>query len=135
MTAWPDTASTHTASSVASLRQAHIINLSTGLEFLPEIEPDGNCRFQSSHLESKAWQQFLDSADASLLYMLATGTHVVLYDCGSRRSDGCPRTIWQGVPYLIYVLTRSWRLPAPTAWVNGHNVTSYFDSLYPQLDR
>jgi hypothetical protein len=112
-----------------------IINLSTGLEFLPQVKPDGYSRLQSSHLEAKAWQKFLDSVDANILYNLAQGAHVVIYDCGSRRDDGCSRVIWQGVPLIKYVCERAWGLQGTPAMVKHYNAAQLFDDIYKRLDK
>lgn len=116
-------------------REFNFINLTTGLEFLPHVQADAYCRFQSSQLESKAWQAFLDSADYHFLYLLATGHSIVIYDCGSRRVDGCPRVIWQGIPFLTHVLSSCWRLPLQRTLVKDANVTGFFDGVYERLDR
>jgi hypothetical protein len=59
----------------------------------------------------------------------------VIYDCGSRRADGCPRAIWQGIPFLTHTLARCWRLPLQKTMVKDVNATAYFDGVYERLDR
>ncbi len=105
------------------------INLTTGLEFLPAIAPDYFTRLQSSHLEGKHWQRFIDSVDANTLYLLATGHHICLHDCGSRRHDG--------VPLVSYVLARTWGFPLIDRYtlVKTHNCEKLFKVIFHSLDR
>ena len=112
----------------------HYKNLSTGLEFT-DIKEDGFCRFQSSHLEGGHWQRFLNSVPDDILYNLAIGNHVVIYDCGSRRHDGCSRVIWQGLPFLRYVFMKCWLNHfMPISLVKSQNCADLFYAVYHRLD-
>lgn len=110
-------------------KQINILNLSTGLEFLPDVVPDGFCRLQSSHLESKAWQKFIDSVDNNILYLLSQGNKITIYDCGSRRVDGCSRVIWQGIPLIRYFCEKSWGLVISPVFFRDCNATKFAESL------
>lgn len=105
------------------------INLSSGLEFLDEIEPDGYCRLQSSQLESAAFHRFLDSVDNGLLYA-ATKEPVGIYDCGSRASDGCSRVIWQGLPLIERCCRHAWGHGLGISLTRGVNVSNMFDEIW-----
>lgn len=83
-----------------------VVNLTTGLEW--GIKADCYSRLQSSHLEAKAWQKFIDSVDDNILYNLARGETVEIYDTSSRGLDGVSRVVWQGVPFIKYTLERAW---------------------------
>lgn len=110
----------------------NVINLTTGLEWLPIIgEPDAYCRLQSTHLEGGHWQRFLDSVDEGILYALARGDVVRIFDCGSRRPDGKSRVLWQGLPLIRWHAARAFgiRSPERERFPNGHNPESWFRSL------
>ena len=111
----------------------NVINLTTGLEW--NIEADSYSRLQSSHLESKAWQKFIDSVDDNILYNLARGNDVNIYDTSSRNLDGISRVVWQGIPFIKYTLERTWELPQNKPFFKGHNVARLLNDLYNQLNK
>lgn len=113
----------------------NVINLTTGLEFLPEVAPDCFSRLQSSHLEGKHWQRFLDGVDANIWYALARGEEVTIFDCGSRRNDGVSRVIWQGLPFLQYAAEACWGLDVSKAYFKQNRVCEYLRTVYTSLDK
>lgn len=116
----------------------NIVNLTTGLEFLSPVKsiiPDGYSYLRSSHLESKAWQKFIDSIDANIIYYLAKGRTVKIYDCGSRRIDGCSRVIWQGLPLIKYCLERAWGLKTTCYFFRNHNAEKIVSHIYNNIDK
>lgn len=110
-----------------------VINLSTGLEFVQlgfVNKVDAYVRFQSTLLEQKKWQKFLDNVDNTFLYWLATGERIDFYDCGSRRHDGKSRVIWQGIPFIQFMCRKAWDIPSPNkVFVKEHNVKDYFEEV------
>jgi len=116
-----------------TLTTINVINLTTGLEWLPGIRADAFSRLQSSHLEGAHWQKFLDSVDENILYHLATGHKVVIHDCGSRNPDGISRVVWQGVPLIRWCCERAWKLEHGPCLFRGHRVDRWVASLHLDL--
>lgn len=111
----------------------HYINLTNGLEFLSLCPGDtGYIRIQSTACEQKRWDFILQDLDTDLLFELARGTKCVVYDAGKR---GESRALWQGLPWIRYVLARVWMDREDKAFCRGHNVTKYFAECYEKLDR
>lgn len=66
-------------------------------------------RLQSTHLEQKLWEKFIQDLDNNLLMKLAMGYHCVIMDCTSRKKKGNrSRACWQGIPWITYCLERVW---------------------------
>lgn len=113
----------------------HFINLTGGLElldYLKEKEVKSNIfftRIQSTHLEQTLFERVIKDLDTNLLYFLSQGYDCAIYDSGSRASDGCPRTIWQGIPWIRFVLERFWFGDPKEAWVKDVHVTKYFERI------
>lgn len=90
----------------------NFLNLTTGLEWIPILDLDlfhGFVRLQSSHLENKQFERFLQEFDNNVLMLLALGKTVFIWDCTSRKLKGeDSRACWQGISWINYVLDRAW---------------------------
>jgi len=109
------------------------INLSTGIEFLPTIPPDQNIHFiriQSTWCEQKRWNDIIADLDYTFLMYLVLGYKCMVYDCSRRRIS---RALWQGIPWVKYVLERIWFNRNPKAKVKNWDVTNYFDNQFRTL--
>eukprot|EP00968_Pinguiococcus_pyrenoidosus_P014421 scaffold1307_cov200-Pinguiococcus_pyrenoidosus.AAC.110 len=119
----------------------HVINLSNGVEALPALRESGIppelvgvMRLQSSHCEAQAFEKILTELDHSLLFRLALGSYVCVYDVGSRAAqwpDGnrwVPRAIWWGLEWVRFVLNDVWGLEKPSDKIllRGYNVDDLF---------
>ena len=112
----------------------HYLNLTNGIESLPSLpegEPFGFVRIQSTACEQKRWDFLLCDLDADLLLNLAIGTRCVIHDYSSRKN--VPRAIYQGVELIRYVLYRHWLRTEITCTVHKVNVTRYFSEVYREL--
>jgi len=109
------------------------INLSTGIEFLPAIPPDKNIHFiriQSTWCEQKRWNDIIADLDYTFLMHLALGYKCIVYDCSRRKMS---RALWQGIPWIKYVLDRMWFGRNSKAKVKNWDVTNYFDNQFQTL--
>lgn len=106
-------------------KQYNFINLTTGLEHLIEYRGmifDGFTRFQSTYLESKQWERFIQETDNNILMHLALGRKVCIFDCTSRKiKNNISRAMWQGIPWLMYCLERIWFKRETSTQYGMHN--------------
>jgi len=102
-------------------------NLTNGIEML---HSGPFVRIQSTACEQKRWSFIIEDLENDLLLHLARGYHCVICDCGH---NGEPRALWQGLPWIRYVLERVWLGHVTPVLVRGHNVENYFAGQYEQL--
>ena len=119
---------------VEKKHQSNFLNLTTGLEYLKHYRHttfDGFTRFQSSHLESKQWERFIQETDNNILMFLAIGRKVCIFDCTSRKKKGnSSRAMWQGIPWLVYCLERAWfKRETSAQWGMHHNFKAQYENL------
>lgn len=106
------------------------VNLTSGFEWLGHgLVPDGYVRIQSTWLEQKRFWPVIHDLDYAFLLAIAMGHDVMVYDTSAHKQES--RAIYQGLPWIDYVLNRVWldnadRVP----WVRGHNVQDYFDTMF-----
>ena len=123
-------------------RVHHYINLTNGLEALSNLVdhvPPASvqfCRFQSSHCEASRPDFLLRNLETSMLFQLARGHCVLVYDYGSRnKKRGAPRALWMGVEFVRWALERVWyKVEGRPVWVRGNNVAGEYDRLLKDLD-
>lgn len=119
----------------------HFVNLTNGLEAVPTLKRIGAqihmCRLQSSHCESSRPDLLLSSVDASMLFWLAQGHTVLVYDYGSRnKKRGVPRAIWYGLEFLKYVLNKVWYNTREThCYLRGVNTVNMFEDLLKTVEK
>ncbi len=111
------------------------INLTTGLECLVEWKSlrFDFLRLQSSLLEQKQFQRFMQEVDNNLLMHLALGRRCCIFDFTSRKMKGnLSRACWQGVPWIIYCLERAW-FKRESTFDYGMHIC--FKQKYEEMDR
>lgn len=120
----PDLAAAHSLTSkyqeplaepYSGLESRHFINLTNGIEALPQITSlltKSEIRFtriQSSHCESGAYDKLLASLDHELLFSLACGRDCYIYDFASRnKSRGVPRALFMGLEFMKWSVSYLW---------------------------
>jgi|WetSurSiteA1Bulk_404760.scaffolds.fasta_scaffold00108_35 hypothetical protein len=110
------------------------INLTGGLEWLPEITPDGFVRIESTLCEQKHWGLLLQRLDANFLVRIASGIDIEVYDTTSRYSD-VSRALWQGLPLINYCLYRAWLGEGVTTFFKTQDTTKYCNRVWAELPR
>lgn len=88
------------------MKTVPFINLTNGIEFLPEIKEARFIRIKSTHLERHQLENVLVNLSDDLLMNLALGNQCVIYDFGMYFDT--PRSIWEGIPWIKYALNRAW---------------------------
>lgn len=120
----------------AGLQARHFVNLTNGVEALPELlELDVRfTRLQSSHCESGAYDRILGELDTELLMALACGRSCYVYDFASRnKARGVPRAVFLGLEFVRWSLGWLWfREAADRVMVRGKNVVPFWrDTVMP----
>lgn len=111
----------------------HYINLTNGIEDVPELEKYRFIRIQSTHLEQNHFEEVLMDLDNDLLMNLALGNKCIIHDKASRRGK-LSRAVWYGIPWIRYVLERVWFGKTPeNVFIKSCNNVKYFDKLYRSL--
>ena len=121
----------------------HYINLTDGLEALPEVQATGEpwafSRIQSTTIERRDWWSLLMiDLGEDLPMHLALGWECILHDRGTRRPRS--KTCYYAVPLLAYILNRRWYGLAPeVAPMQGRrgnaatNAARYFAQVYREV--
>lgn len=121
------------------------VNRTNGIQALPIlcanfIHPEF-CYIRSTHFERKQPNSAISDIPSEMLTLLAWGVWVIVVDYGARKDRS--RAIWQGVPYLEYVLNRAWLDIVPDKCIiyprsntdsNPQNVGDVFDQWYGDID-
>jgi len=84
----------------------HFVNLTNGIEIVPELANFSFLRIRSTTIEKKNWFKLLYDVDHNLLMWLALGYTCYVYDYGTRRPVS--KTINFGLPLIKYCLERFW---------------------------
>lgn len=104
------------------------LNLTNGLLFKNKFNNIKFIRIQSSLLERKKWDKVLADLDYQFLLDIAKGNNINVID-GSVNSIS--RALWQGIPWIEYVLNRIWLNKEIKPLVrNKCNCLEYFRKLY-----
>ena len=96
-------------------------------------------RIQSTQCEQKQWSSVLNTLGPEFFATLArTQQHLVFHDRSER--DRYTRALWQGVPWIMYAVTRTWYPdhdfgPGVVLTRQGRvmNVGLYWDDMYRSL--
>lgn len=88
------------------MQTIHYVNLTNGIEFLPELKNVRFIRIKSTHLERHLLEDVLLGLSDDLLMNLAIGNKCVICDFGMYFD--VPRSIWEGIPWIKYVLNMLW---------------------------
>lgn len=119
----------------------HFINLSNGLTHLPHVRGEYHLiRIESTACEQKLWDRVVMSAPPDLMMAMATGKPSTIHDSSER--DRTPRALWQGVPFILYVVDRVWfdggpkrAIINPRGGTRTENVSRYFEESYRGLGK
>ncbi len=111
------------------------LNLTNGIEALRELKLKEVkfIRIQSTKCEQKDWSFIIEDLDYQFLLDLALGEKVTVVDFSARKER--TRAIYQGLPWIIYVLNRRWFNREITPFVKTHEVTNYFRNEYHNLSK
>ena len=107
------------------------INLTNGIEFIPDLNNHNISfvRIQSSLCERKQWESIIKDLDYNFLLSLALGYKCYVYDCSAKHD--APRAIWQGIPWIIFVLEKIWFGKIQTIpYVKSNNCIDYFNTVF-----
>lgn len=91
------------------------VNESNGLQALPLLHELGVspcfCYIRSTHFERKQPNDAIRDIPDDMLASASMGYRILVVDYGARKDKS--RAVWQGVPYLKYVLERAWLGKSP----------------------
>ncbi len=110
--------------------QAKFLNLTNGIEKLPEIptgEFVGFLRIESTRLEQKQFWRTLYDLDHTFLMNVAMGNECLVYDYSNKKNQ--PRAIFQGLEWIKFVLNHFWLSKEYQTNVKGLNTNKYFDCV------
>lgn len=121
------------------MKNKNYINLTNGIEKIPELNNYSFIRIQSTTIERKDWIKLLQDLDHDFLLHLVLGFNVNVYDYGTNREYS--KTIYYGLPLIEYCLNRFWFDIIPEKVEiycrNGNlrvgNFQEYFNQIYNQL--
>jgi hypothetical protein len=115
------------------MKYIHYINLTNGIEFIPKLKTYRFLRLQSSICENKKWNYLLQDLDNDFLMNLAIGNTCIVYDCSNKRK--IPRSLYQGLKFIIYILNLIWFNKNKKIIVNNVNCQNYFYQEYKKLNK
>ena len=84
----------------------HFINLTNGIEAIPNLQDWNVVRICSTTIEKEDWVHLLADLDHNLLFWLSQGAECHIYDYTPGDRDS--KVITLGVPFIRAVLRRSW---------------------------
>lgn len=84
----------------------NFINLTNGIEAIPDLPNWSVVRICSTTIEKEDWEYLIGDLDHNLLFFLSQGVDCHIYDFGTRREFS--KTISFGVPFIKNVLTHCW---------------------------
>lgn len=130
---------------ITDLSAHHYINLTNGIEAIVDLDTmlSGTqirfTRIQSSHCERGAYEKILTYLDNDLLFSLACGRKVFVYDFASRNKvRGVPRSIFLGIQFIKWSLAYLWfgknapELVPDVVLVRGKNTVPFWrDKVMP----
>lgn len=88
------------------MKTINYVNLTNGIEFIPELPDYRFIHIKSTHLERHLLEQIMMHIGDDLLMNLAIGNRCVIHDFGMYFDTS--RSIWEGIPWIKYVLNRAW---------------------------
>lgn len=108
----------------------YYLNLTNGIEFLEKnnIQNLQFVRLQSTACEQKRWEFILQDLDYSFYLNLAIGNTCIIIDYSARKQ--VPRSIYQGLEWIKFVLYKVWYGIDYIPFVNGNNCEKYFEQQY-----
>lgn len=116
------------------MKVKHFINLSNGIEQIPKLTEDYSfIRIQSTACEQKRWVFILDDLDNNFLMSLALGYICVIHDRSANHKVS--RALWQGIPWIEYVLNRIWFNKIIKPLVRSFVCDKYFSDNFKSLPK
>ena len=119
------------------MKEVNFLNLTNGLEFIESVDNPQFIRIRSTTLERKNYLFLLMDLDHNLLMNIALGNICKIYDCGTNRKMS--KTIYLGVPFIRYALTRRWLGEDNEAFrysrdgLKSFNISRYFQQSYNEI--
>ena len=87
-------------------RQSHFVNLTNGIEWVPELSSFSFVRLESTAIEKDDWTRVFNGLDDNFLMCLALGHDCHFYDCGAGRETS--KTVSVGVPRVRAFCSEMW---------------------------
>lgn len=122
------------------------VNETNGIQALPVLGelgiPARFCYIRSTHFESKATSTAIANLPQDLLLSAALGENILIIDYGACKDRS--RAVYQGVPYVKYVLDRAWLGLCPEkVWIRPRSNTrelmretgNTFDAWYREVGK
>jgi hypothetical protein len=116
-------------------RVIHYLNLTNGIEAIEKLNLKDYrfIRIQSTACEQKRWGFILQDLDYDFLMNLVQGNPIIVYDYSAKKRES--RALYQGIPWIKFVLNKIWFNKDIKALVKTNDVTAYFESEFRKLDR
>lgn len=120
------------------IQSIYYLNLTNGIEFVNKFDNAKLIRIQSSALESSCFDKVIYELDYQFLMDLAQGHIITVVDASSKHEKS--RSIWQGLPWIEYVLNRRWFNINPQKVkiyrkIKSNNVKIHFEHEYKKLSK
>lgn len=109
------------------------LNLTNGIESIGDFPDARFIRLQTVSCEQKKWDFLLQDLDYDFLLNLALGNIVFVIDYSQKHEFS--RALWQGIPFIEYVLNRFWLGVEKETYVKSFNCTEYFNECYNNLSK
>ena len=110
------------------MKTINYINLTNGIERIPELTDYRFIRIQSTHCEQKRWDDILRNLSDDFILNVLLGNEINIYDYGANKE--IPRAVYQGVEWIKYVLNLYYLGIEVTPFVRKHNCLTYFQECY-----
>jgi hypothetical protein len=107
------------------------LNLTNGIEYYPQFPYAKFIRIQSTHCEQKQWDKIIRELDYDFLINTAKGEIIIVLDTSNKKKES--RALYQGVPWIKYVLNRRWLGLETKVMVKGMRVDNYFSRQYQKI--
>jgi len=115
------------------MNKVYYLNLTNGLEFCSLYPNHKYVRIQSTYCEGKFWQRIIQDLDYDFLLNIVSGKKVIVVDASGKKN--IPRSLYQGIPWIEYVLSRRWLHKVIKSKVKGIPCGEYFEEQYKNLSR
>jgi hypothetical protein len=117
------------------------INLTNGIEAIPQLMDYRFIRIQSTLCEQKNWDRLIQDLDYDFLMNVAIGNECCVYDFGTKKPIS--RAVYQGLEFIKYILYRRWLNQEYQTDCcrcknkeehSRQNANNYFDKCYKNLN-
>lgn len=116
-----------------TMKTKYYLNLTNGIEFfLSRSNADiGFIRIQSTACEQKRWEYILSEIDYDFLMNLVIGNKCIVVDYSAKKN--IPRSIYQGLEWIKFVLDRVWFDGKYKPFVKEYNCEKYFTEQFQKI--